>query len=148
MLKKLLKKSQQEKTSFLNECLNHWYLLSYAEQKALFQEVWYTLGEDKEEDVIDNLYGYQTDLMRSNVESDFIYYMEEYGWDKAIEFVQEVLDNNEIEEEDLKEQLKFKISDYKVAYSYAIDGDIDGGECFEKRQKAIQEILEILERTL
>lgn len=148
MLKRLLKKSQQEGTSFLNECLDNWYLLSYTEQKALFQEVWYTLGEGKEEDVIDNLYGYQTDLMRSIVEADFIYYLEEYGWDKAIEFIQEALENKEIEDKEIEKELNQEVNNYYEAYNYAIDGDIDGGKCYQMREKAIQNIIAILERTL
>lgn len=148
MLKQLLKKSQQERTSFLSECLDNWHLLSYDERKALFQELWYTLGEDKEEDVIDNLYGYQTDLMRSDVECDFIYYLEEYGWDKAIEFIQGELNNDEIEDKEIAKELSLEINNYWEAYNFAIDGDIDGGKCYQMRDKVIQNIIAILERTL
>ena len=147
MFKKLLKQANEKGRSFFTECNENWYLLSDEEKKALFVECYLTILDTKKEEIaMENLKEYNVEMFRSFVESDFIYYMEEYGWDDAIEFLEEKI--NMIEEENLKEELKLKISDYKVAYSYAIDGDIDGGKCYQMREKAIQEILEILERTL
>lgn len=147
MFKKLLKQSKEKGRSFFTECSENWYLLSDDEKKALFTECYLTILDTEEEEIaMENLKEYNVDCFRSFVESDFIFYMEEYGWDDAIEFLEEKI--NMVEEEDLKEQLKIKINDYDMAYNYAINGDVDGGECFEKRQKAIQDILAILERTL
>lgn len=146
MFKKLLKQANEKGRSFFTECNENWYLLSDEEKRALFVECYLTILDTKKEEIaLDSLKEYNAEMFRSYIESEFIYYIEDFSWDDAIEFLEEKIN---IVEEDLKEELKLKISDYKVAYSYAIDGDIDGGECFEKRQKAIQEILEILERTL
>lgn len=55
----------------------------------------------------------------------------ENGWDNAIEYI----------EKNTKDKTLLEyVDNYYNGYNYCIDNDIDGGKCFEMREKAINDI--------
>ena len=66
---------------------------------------------------------------------NFIDINENIGWDTSIEYINKTTDAH----------LKDLVRQYYSGYDFCVDDDVDGGECFEIRSKAIQEIIEYLE---
>ena len=67
------------------------------------------------------------------MKTQFIDLIENVGWDAGIEYIETKI-----------KRLTDLIDTYLSGYLLAIDDDVDGGECFETRQKAITDILEEL----
>ena len=145
MLKTIYKQSLRNGESFLRNCLNEWHKLDDEEKRILFQECIYGMEEETEQDIISNLIEYNEHSFYSVIESNFIFTLEERGWDDAIEYITQ--DIKRVDTLTLENKIRAEIKDYWSGYDYMKDNDADKGKCFEIRQKAIRNILKLLEET-
>lgn len=76
------------------------------------------------------------------MKAEFINLIENVGWDTGIEYIETKI--KQLTDETKIKRLTDLIDTYWSGYLLAIDDDVDGGECFETRQKAITDILEEL----